>query len=91
MDAAADPHNMRDRNDIFQRFLNHLQVARTFRPPPKPTPMPSPAPTEVWINLVCCHFIAILANCDSQSLHRNPLLGHQPLLCYQPNLPNLQQ
>lgn len=68
MDAAADPHNMRDRNDIFQRFLNHLQVARTFRPPPKPTPMPSPAPTEVWINLVLS-FHSILANCDSHSLY----------------------
>ena len=45
-DVATDPHNMRDRNDIFQRFLNQLQVERTFRPPPKPTPMPSPAPTE---------------------------------------------
>ena len=45
-DTAVDPHNMRDRNDTFQRFLNQLQVARNFRPPPAATPMPSPAPTE---------------------------------------------
>lgn len=45
-EKEVDPHNKRDRNDTFQRFLNQLQVARNFRPPPKPTPMPSPAPTD---------------------------------------------
>ena len=44
-DSVAEPHNKRDRNDTFQRFLNQLQVARNFRPPAKPTPMPSPEPT----------------------------------------------
>lgn len=45
-DAVVQPHNKRDRNDTFQRFLNQLQVARNFRPPPVPTPMPSPVPTD---------------------------------------------
>jgi len=44
-DKAVDPHNKRDRNDTFQRFLNQLQVARSFRPPPKPTPLPTSKPT----------------------------------------------
>ncbi|KAL7532158.1 hypothetical protein ACHAXR_009762, partial [Thalassiosira sp. AJA248-18] len=44
--TAVDPHNKRDRNDTFQRFLNQLQVERNFRPPPQPTPMPSPYPTD---------------------------------------------
>ena len=45
-DTVVEPHNKRERNDTFQRFLNQLQVARMFKPPPKPTPMPSPAPTD---------------------------------------------
>lgn len=49
-DKAVDPHNKRDRNDTFQRFLNQLQVARNFRPPPVPTPVPSPFPTDVSHN-----------------------------------------
>ena len=44
-DKVVDPHNKRDRNDTFQRFLNQLQVARSFRPPPKPTPLPTSKPT----------------------------------------------
>lgn len=44
---VVQPHNKRERNNTFQRFLNQLQVARNFRPPPGPTPMPSPVPTEV--------------------------------------------
>ena len=46
MAEAVDPHNKRDRNDTFQRFLNQLQVARTFRPPAGPTPLPTPKPTD---------------------------------------------
>lgn len=44
--TAAEPHNQRDRNDVFQRFLNQLQVVSTFPAPPPPTPLPTPYPTE---------------------------------------------
>jgi len=43
--SAVEPHNKRERNDTFQRFLNEFKVARNFPPPPPPTPLPSPAPT----------------------------------------------
>ena len=46
-DRAVNPHNQRDRNDTFQRLLNRLSVAVTFRPPQQPTPLPSPNPTAV--------------------------------------------
>jgi hypothetical protein len=45
-EIATDQHNMRDRNDIVQRFMNQLQVEQSFRPPSKPTHVPTPAPTE---------------------------------------------
>ena len=47
-----EPHNKRDRNDTFQRFMNVFQVARNFRPPPAPTPMPSYVPTDEPTNSV---------------------------------------
>ena len=44
---AVQPHNKRERNEVFQRFLNQLQVARNFRPDAVPTPLPTPGPTTV--------------------------------------------
>eukprot|EP00804_Cyclotella_cryptica_P021002 CCRYP_009303-RD/>CCRYP_009303-RD protein AED:0.09 eAED:0.09 QI:102/0.93/0.93/1/0.8/0.62/16/340/1751 len=44
--TAMEPHNERDRNDTFQRFLNQLQVVSNFPAPPPPTPLPTPFPTE---------------------------------------------
>lgn len=44
-DRAVEPHNKRDRNDTFQRFLNQLQVNRNFRAEPPPTPLPTLQPT----------------------------------------------
>ena len=61
-DTAAEPHNQRDRNDTFQRFLNQLQVERNFRAPPPPTEMPTPFPTleptngEVPVSCLCVQF-----------------------------------
>lgn len=44
--TATEAHNQRDRNDVFQRFLNQLRVVYNFPSPPPPTPMPTPYPTE---------------------------------------------
>ena len=44
-DRPVEPHNKRDRNDTFQRFLNQLQVNRNFRASPPPTPLPTLEPT----------------------------------------------
>ena len=44
---SVQPHNKRERNEVFQRFLNQLQVARNFRPDAVPTPLPTPGPTTV--------------------------------------------
>jgi hypothetical protein len=44
--TATEAHNQRDRNDVFQRFLNQLRVVYNFPAPPPPTPMPTPYPTE---------------------------------------------
>jgi hypothetical protein len=44
-DRPVEPHNKRDRNDTFQRFLSQLQVNRNFRASPPPTPLPTLEPT----------------------------------------------
>lgn len=44
-DRPVEPHNKRDRNEVFQRFLNQLQVKRNFRAEPPPTPLPTLEPT----------------------------------------------
>ena len=44
-DRPVEPHNKRDRNEAFQRFLNQLQVNRNFRADPPPTPLPTLEPT----------------------------------------------
>ena len=49
-DRAVEPHNKRDRNDTFQRFLNQLKVARAFRAEAPPTPLPTLEPTQVGTN-----------------------------------------
>jgi hypothetical protein len=45
-DRAVEPHNKRDRNDTFQRFLNQLKVASNFRAEAPPTPLPTLEPTQ---------------------------------------------
>lgn len=44
--TAREAHNLRERNEVFQRFLNQLRVVYNFPAPPPPTPLPTPFPTE---------------------------------------------
>jgi hypothetical protein len=58
--TAQEPHNQRERNDVFQRFLNQLRVVYNFPAPPPPTPLPTPYPTEepsivVSVSFQCLH------------------------------------